>query len=289
MKQIYQKTNELLDRQETFAVATIIDYKGSVPRRLAKMIVTKDLKTYGTIGGGCVEGQVAEEAALMLRNGSKGIVVKTYDLVEEEFGGVGMNCGGKIDVSIELVEPDPRLIIAGSGHLSVAIAKVAQMLDFEIFIVDPLAQKENFPEDCRIIPDFFENNLSNITISKNTYIVIVTRHKDDLPTLRAALKTKAGYIGLIGSRRRVLQAFRILLNEGFTEGQLEKVNAPIGLRIGAETPDEIAVSIMAEIIQQRRIGVSQPAEPMKVKFASLKTIMSESEHETRTQNDQLGS
>ena len=289
MKQIYQKTNELLDRQETFAVATIIDYKGSVPRRLAKMIVTKDLKTYGTIGGGCVEGQVAEEAALMLRNGSKGIVVKTYDLVEEEFGGVGMNCGGKIDVSIELVEPDPRLIIAGSGHLSVAIAKVAQMLDFEIFIVDPLAQKEKFPEDCRIIPDFFENNLSNITISKNTYIVIVTRHKDDLPTLRAALKTKAGYIGLIGSRRRVLQAFRILLNEGFTEGQLEKVNAPIGLRIGAETPDEIAVSIMAEIIQQRRIGVSQPAEPMKVKFASLKTIMSESEHETRTQNDQLGS
>ena len=289
MKQIYQKTNELLDRQETFAVATIIDYKGSVPRRLAKMIVTKDLKTYGTIGGGCVEGQVAEEAALMLRNGSKGIVVKTYDLVEEEFGGVGMNCGGKIDVSIELVEPDPRLIIAGSGHLSVAITKVAQMLDFEIFIVDPLAKKENFPEDCRIIPDFFENNLPNITISKNAYIVIVTRHKDDLPTLRAALKTRAAYIGLIGSRRRVLQAFRILLNEGFTEGQLEKVNAPIGLRIGAETPDEIAVSIMAEIIQQRRIGVSQPAEPMKVKFASLKTIMSESEHETRLQNDQSGS
>lgn len=289
MKQIYQKTNELLDKQETFAVATIIDYKGSVPRRLAKMIVTKDLKTYGTIGGGCVEGQVAEEAALMFRNGTKGIVVKTYDLVEEEFGGVGMNCGGKIDVSIEIVEPDPRLIIAGSGHLSVAIAKVAQMLDFEIFIVDPLAQKENFPEDCRIIPDFFENNLPNITISKNTYIVIVTRHKDDLPTLRAALKTKAGYIGLIGSRRRVLQAFRILLNEGFTEGQLEKVNAPIGLRIGAETPDEIAVSIMAEIIQQRRIGVSQPAEPMKVKFASLKTIMSESEHESRKQKDQLES
>lgn len=289
MKQIYQKTNELLDKQETFAVATIIDYKGSVPRRLAKMIVTKDLKTYGTIGGGCVEGQVAEEAALMFRNGTKGIVVKTYDLVEEEFGGVGMNCGGKIDVSIEIVEPDPRLIIAGSGHLSVAIAKVAQMLDFEIFIVDPLAQKENFPEDCRIIPDFFENNLPNITISKNTYIVIVTRHKDDLPTLRAALKTKAGYIGLIGSRRRVLQAFKILLNEGFTEGQLEKVNAPIGLRIGAETPDEIAVSIMAEIIQQRRIGVSQPAEPMKVKFASLKTIMSESEHESRKQNDQLES
>src|SRR3989337_3389436 len=132
MKQIYQKTNELLDKQETFALATIIDYKGSVPRRLAKMIVTKDLKTYGTIGGGCVEGQVAEEAALMFRNGTKGIVVKSYDLVEEEFGGVGMNFGGKIDVAIEIVEPEPRLIIVGSGHISTALARLAHMLGFEI-------------------------------------------------------------------------------------------------------------------------------------------------------------
>src|SRR3972149_10692388 len=145
MKQIYQKTNELLDKQETFAVATIIDYKGSVPRRLAKMIVTKDLKTYGTIGGGCVEGQVAEEAALMFRNGTKGIVVKSYDLVEEEFGGVGMNCGVKIDGSIEIVEPDPMLIIAGSGHVSSSLTKLAQMLGFEIVVVDPLAKKERFP------------------------------------------------------------------------------------------------------------------------------------------------
>ncbi len=272
MRGIYQKVNELLDQGELFALATIIDYKGSVPRRLAKMIVTKDLNTYGTIGGGCVEGQVAEEAALLLREGAKGVVVKSYDLVEEEVGGVGMNCGGKIDVSIEIVEPDPQLIIAGSGHLSASIAKLAQRLDFEIIIIDPVARKDKFPESCKVISDFFENNLPNIHVSRNTYIVIVTRHKDDLPALRTALKTSAGYIGLIGSKRRVLQAFRIMLKEGYTEQQLERVNAPIGLDIGAETPDEIAVSIIAEIIQRRRLGTSKAAEPMKIKFASLKTI-----------------
>lgn len=269
--------NELLEKQENFALVTIVGYKGSVPRRLAKMIVTKDLKTYGTIGGGCVERQVAEQAALMLREGEKGVVVKSYDLVEEEFGGVGMNCGGKVDVSIEIVEPDPRLIIAGSGHLSTAIARLAHTLDFEVIVVDPLAKKENFPEAGAVISDFAENNLPNIQVSTNTYIVIMTRHKDDLPTLRAALKTNAGYIGLIGSRRRVLQAFRILLNEGFTEKQLERVNAPIGLDIGAETPGEIAVSIMAEVIQHRRLGMSKPAEPMKVRFAALTTIAREAE------------
>jgi xanthine dehydrogenase accessory factor len=272
MRGIYQKVNELLEKQETFALATIIDYKGSVPRRLAKMIVTKNLKTYGTIGGGCVEGQVAEEAALLLRESAKGVVVKSYDLVEEEFGGVGMNCGGKIDVSIEIVEPDPRLIIAGSGHLAAALAKLAHMLDFDIIIIDPLANKDKLPEGSQVISDFFENNLPNVHVSSNTYIVIVTRHKDDLPALRTALKTNAGYIGLIGSKRRVLQAFRILLKEGFTEQQLERVNAPIGLDIGAETPDEIAVSIIAEIVQRRRLGTNKAAEPLKVKFASLKTI-----------------
>jgi xanthine dehydrogenase accessory factor len=196
--------------------------------------------------------------------------------VEEEFGGVGMSCGGKIDVSIEVVEPDPCLIVAGSGHLSTAIAKLGRMLDFDVIVVDPMAKKEKFPDARLVISDFLENNLPNISTSSNTYIVIVTRHKDDLPALRASLITKATYIGLIGSRRRVLQAFQMLNKEGYTEEQLERVNAPIGLGIGAETPDEIAVSIMAEITQRRRLGTSKPAEPLKVKFTSLKTIAQES-------------
>lgn len=270
MQDIYSKIVELLDRDETFALVTIVDYKGSVPRRLAKMIVAKDGKTYGTIGGGCVEGQAAEEAALMLKEAAEGVRIRSYDLVEEEFGGVGMTCGGKIDVSVEIIEPDPHLIIAGSGHIAKAIAKLAQMLGFDLTVIDPIAKRESFPEARRVISDFVETNLPNIRTSPNTYIVIVTRHKDDLPALRSSLKTKSGYIGLIGSKRRILQAFQILLKEGLTEEQLERVHAPVGLEIGAETPEEIAVSIMAEIIQHRRVGASMAAEPMKVKFTSLK-------------------
>lgn len=269
MSNIYEKMAELLREQETFAVATIVNCKGSVPRQIAKMIITKDQKTYGTIGGGCVEGQVVEEALLMLKQAVKGVILKSYDLVEEEFGGVGMNCGGKIDVSIEIAEPGPRLIIIGSGHLSSAIAKLAQLLDFETIVIDPLATKDHFPESTHVVPDFPEANLPSMRVSSTTYIVIVTRHKDDIPALRTALKTKAGYIGLIGSRRRVLQAFRILLDEGFTHIQLNRVNAPIGLDIGAETPEEIAVSVMAEIVQRRRLGISKSAEPMKVDASTL--------------------
>jgi xanthine dehydrogenase accessory factor len=282
MSHIYQKINELLDKQETFALATIVDYKGSVPRRLAKMIVTRELKTYGTIGGGCVEGQVAEEAGLMLREGRKGVVLKSYDLVEEEAGGVGMNCGGKIDVTIEIIEPEPRLIIAGSGHIASALAKLGQMLGFEITVIDPMAKKDRFPEARLVISDFVETAMPTTHASPNTYIVIVTRHKDDMPALKAALKTDATYIGLIGSKRRVLQAFQILLKEGYTTLQLDRINAPIGLDIGAETPDEIALSIMAEITQHRRFGHTKSAEPKRVKSASIHMLSNEQETPPQT-------
>ena len=272
MSNLYEKMAELTRKRETFAVATIVNYRGSVPRQTAKMIITKNEKTYGTIGGGCVEGQVSEEALVMLKQGVKGVVLKSYDLVEEDFGGVGMNCGGKIEVSIEIAEPNPQLIILGSGHLSSAIAKLAQLLSFEITVIDPLATRDRFPEATVIMPDFPETNLPNLHVSSNTYIVIVTRHKDDLPALRAALKTKAAYIGLIGSKRRVLQAFNTLLHDGFVHQQLDRVNAPVGLDIGAETPEEIAVSIMAEIVQCRRTGITGSAKSMKVDATSLETL-----------------
>jgi len=269
---LYEKMAELTRKRETFAVATIVNYRGSVPRQTAKMIITKNEKTYGTIGGGCVEGQVVEEALVMLKQGVKGVVLKSYDLVEEDFGGVGMNCGGKIEVSIEIAEPNPQLIILGSGHLSSAIARLAQLLSFEITVIDPLATRDRFPEATVVMPDFPETNLPNLHVSSNTYIVIVTRHKDDLPALRAALKTKAAYIGLIGSKRRVLQAFNTLLHDGFVHQQLDRVNAPVGLDIGAETPEEIAVSIMAEIVQYRRTGITGSAKSMKVDTTSLDAL-----------------
>ncbi len=274
MRGMYNKINELVEKEEIFALATIVNHKGSVPRRLAKMLIRQDGTTYGTIGGGCVEGEVAERALQMMKQGFRGAKVETFDLVEEEYGGVGMNCGGQIDVSIETIEPDPRLIIIGSGHMSAAIANLGRSLGFEVIVIDPLAKREKFPGAHLVIPDFPESGLSKVKVGKYTYIIIVTRHKDDLPALRASLRTDAAYIGLIGSKRRVAQVFQLLVKEGFAQDQLARVYGPIGLDIGAETPDEIAVSIMAEIVQVRRLGISKPAEPMKIKSATLKAIAS---------------
>jgi xanthine dehydrogenase accessory factor len=272
MRGVYNKINELVEKEEVFALATIVNHKGSVPRRLAKMIVRQDGTTHGTIGGGCVEGEVAERAVLMMKEGFRGAKVETFDLIEEEYGGVGMNCGGQIDVSIEIVEPDPRLIVVGSGHMSAAIANLARALGFEVIVIDPLAKKEKFPGAHLIITDFPESGMSKIKAGRFSYIIVVTRHKDDLPALRAALKTDAVYVGLIGSKRRVAQVFQLLLKEGYTTQQLARIYAPIGLDIGAETPDEIAVSIMGQVVQVRRLGASKPAEPMKLKDSVLKAL-----------------
>ncbi len=270
MRDIYAKMTELLEKDETFALATIVNHQGSVPRHLAKMIIRKDGSTYGTIGGGCVESDVAGIAQQYLEQGRKGAEVKVFNLVEEEFGGVGMNCGGSIDVSIEILEPSPRLLVCGSGHMAAAIAKVGKMVGFEIVVIDPMAKSEKLKDAGLVIPDFVETGLSRVNVTANTYIVIVTRHKDDLPALRSSMKTNAGYIGLIGSKRRVVQVFQLLAKEGFSEKELNRVNAPIGLEIGAETPEEIAISIIAEIVQHRRIGLDKPALAKRIDMSKLK-------------------
>ncbi len=269
---LYEKITQLLQKKQSFVVATIVSHKGSVPRRLAKMVITKKRQTYGSIGGDCVEGQVTQEAIHMLNQGTKGVLVRSYELIEEEFGGIGMSCGGKVDVPLEVIEPDPQIIIAGSGHIAETLTKLANMLGFEITIVDPIAMKDKFPEADHVYSDFAEAIIPHIDIPQNACIAIVTRHKDDLPTLKAALKTRADYVGLIGSKRRVLEAYRILLKEGFSEEQLRKVNAPVGLEIGAETSEEIAVSIMAEISQHQRIGLEKPVISKKVKPESVRAI-----------------
>jgi xanthine dehydrogenase accessory factor len=165
MMNIFAKVSELLDKQETVAVVTIINHRGSVPRQLAKMCVTKKGETFGTVGGGCVEGQVVEEAAQMLRSGTRGVAVRSYDLIEEEFGGVGMNCGGKVEFSIEVVEPTPQLIVAGSGHLSSAIARLADALGFEVTVVDAMAERKHFPTAKLVVADFVGTHFQDMHIT----------------------------------------------------------------------------------------------------------------------------
>ena len=261
-----------MNEGKTFALATIINHTGSVPRRVAKMIIQPDGTTVGTIGGGCVETEVAGLALRLLKEGEKGVHVNSYNLVEEEFDGVGMNCGGKIDVAIEIIEPTPKLVIIGSGHLAQALSRIAKMLDFDIAVLDPMAKKGSFPEATEVVADFVDKGLPKIHVDKSTYVVILTRHKDDVPALRGSLKTSAAYIGMIASRRRAALVFNQVLKKGVSQKELKRVYSPVGLDIGADTPEEIAISILGEIIKIRRLGPEHEASSKKIRFPATKIV-----------------
>ncbi len=269
---IFDAISRLTKEGKTFAVATITGHTGSVPRRVAKMVIQPNGSTVGTIGGGCVETEVVGSAIKLLKEGAKGVRVDSYDLIEEDFGGVGMNCGGKVEVAIEIIEPTPKLLIIGSGHMAQAVSRIGKMLEFDIIILDPMAKKQDFPDAEQVITDFVEAGFPKISIDGSTYVVILTQHKDDVPALTASLKTSAGYIGMIASRRRVALVFSQMLKQGFTEEQLSRVYSPVGLDIGAETPEEIAVSIMAEVVKIKRLGKEHGAISKKIGLSTIKAL-----------------
>jgi xanthine dehydrogenase accessory factor len=271
-REVLETISKLVNEGKTFAVATIISHTGSVPRRIAKMIIQSDGTTLGTIGGGCVETEVAARALKLLKEGEKGVHVNSYSLIEEELDGVGMNCGGKIDVAIEIIEPTPKLVIIGSGHLAQALSRIAKMLDFDIAVLDPMGKKESFPEGTQVVAEFVDKALPKIRVDQSTYIVILTEHKDDVPALRSSLKTSAAYIGMIASRRRAALVFNEVLKKGVTEKDLERVYSPVGLDIGADTPEEIAVSILGEMIKIRRLGREHETSSKRLRFSAIKTV-----------------
>jgi len=236
------------------------------------MIIPPDGTTMGNIGGGCVETEIVTEALRLLKEGEKGVRVNSYNLIEEELDGVGMNCGGMIDVAVEIIEPTPKLVIIGSGHLAQALSRIGRMLDFNVAVLDPMAKKESFPEAAQVVADFVDKGLSKIRVDQSTYIVILTRHKDDVPALKGSLKTNAGYIGMIASRRRAALVLNQLLKKGVPEKQLERVYSPVGLDIGADTPEEIAISILGEIIKIRRLGREHEASSKRLRFSEIKTV-----------------
>ena len=248
---IFRQANEIIAKGETFAIATIVGTEGSTPRKPgAKMIVLRDGSTFGTIGGDCVESGTVAEALEAIKEGKSRTV--SMVLEEEELGGVGMKCGGKAEVYIEVITPTPKLLILGCGHIGAQIAKLGQGVGFLVTIIDPSAKEENFPKSVEVIPEFVDKGISKVAITPQTYIVSATGHKYDEAALKAVIDSEAAYIGMVGSRRKVATVYRNLLDEGVPEETLKRVHAPIGLDIGAETPEEIAVSIIAEIVKARK-------------------------------------
>jgi len=260
MIEVYREINALLDKGETFAIATVVRTEGSTPRGPgAKMIIKKNGETYGTIGGGGVESAVIYEAQQALQERNPRVV--SYTLEDTTEGSIGMICGGKMEVAIELLQPTPTLLIIGSGYIAEPLAKLGAMTGYKVNVIDPYLEKERFPDADEVIREEVESGLSKVDINSQTYVVIATRHIYDEPALKGVIDSEAAYIGMVGSENRVNTIFETLRKEGISEESLRRVHAPIGLNIGAETPEEIAVSIISEVIKVLRGGTGESMAP----------------------------
>jgi len=256
MSEILKEALRRIDRGEIIAWVTVVETKGSTPREVgAKMLVNKDGLISGTIGGGITEAKVIEETKQALREG-KGKLL-TYRLTKEQAAlDEGAICGGEMKVFIDILQPKEEVLIFGAGHIAACVSKLAKTVGFKVTIIDDrkeFANQDRFPEADEIIAEDTEKALTHLNITPSTYIIVLTRgHLKDEEVLSSVTRSNAAYIGMIGSRKKNATVFQHLEEQGISQDELAKVYAPIGIDIKAQTPEEIAVSIVAEIIQVRR-------------------------------------
>jgi xanthine dehydrogenase accessory factor len=252
---IYEQIVELRRQGRRGAVATIVNVRGSIPSfRTAKMLVRDDGSIVGTIGGGCVEAEVWQ-AAREVMEAEKPRTLK-FDLNQDPKYDTGLVCGGTLEVFVEPVLPPALLYVFGAGHVAFNLCQTAASAGFEVTVTDDrssYATKERFPAAREIYALDFDEAMRKLDPNESSYIVIVTRgHRDDMRILRWAVQTRARYVGMIGSKRKVIEIFKTLQKEGLAAHLFDRVHAPVGLNIGAVTPEEIAVAITAELIAVRR-------------------------------------
>jgi xanthine dehydrogenase accessory factor len=270
---IYEEIIRLRRLGQKSALATIVEVNGSIPSfESAKMLVREDGTIAGTVGGGCVEADVWTAAREVIETEKPKHLA--FTLGHDADYDTGLICGGQLNVFIEPVIPAPRAFIFGGGHVSKSLSKVAQIAGFETVIIDDreaFANKERFPEADEIHSGDYEETFGKLTVHSSSYIVIVTRgHRDDMRVLRWAVGTQAKYISMIGSKRKTISIVHALEKEGFAREQFERIFAPMGLEIGAITPEEIAVSVVAEMIAVRRAPASDWKSISKSIFQSEK-------------------
>ena len=248
---LYSKAAELAAQRKPFAIATVVRVEGSSSaRRGSKALIDSQGDILmGWVGGGCAESAVRSEALRCIRSEKPQLI--TLDM-QDEILGVGMPCGGMMDVYIEPVLPQPELVIAGHGRIAETLARLGQLMNFAVTVHDPSATKENFPDAQRVINLDFD--IAEIGFSPSTYVVIATLHKNDHLWLQRALNGDAAYVALIASAHRSRLVLDYLLAEGVAAEKVERVWAPAGLDLGAASPEEIALSIMSQIVALRRGG-----------------------------------
>jgi xanthine dehydrogenase accessory factor len=246
---------EALKRGEAVALVTVVRSRGSTPQRAgAKMLVFADGRTIGTIGGGCYENDAFWKARAALESGKSQLL--HYELNDDFAQENGLVCGGQMDVHVDPLEPTPHLYIVGAGHVGWHLGRFAADAGFRIHVVDDrekFASAERFPEAEEVVAESIPDWLHRADLPPSAFVVVVTRgHTHDLEAMRSLAARDFRYLGLIGSRAKVRRIYDMLLAEGMPAECLDRVHAPIGLDIGAITPAEIAVSIVAELIAVRR-------------------------------------
>jgi len=260
-REVFAAVADALERGEPAALVTIVSTTGSTPQRVgAKMLVFGDGRIVGTIGGGCYENDAFWKAREAITKRKPELV--HYELTDDFAQETGLICGGQMDVYIEPIEPSPELYVIGAGHVGFHLARVAHEVGFRVHVVDDrekFANVERFPNAAEIVVEDIPAWIRRAAIPPHAYAVIVTRgHTNDLDALRALAPRDLRYLGLIGSRAKIARIYDALTEEQMSPDLLARVHAPIGLDIGAVTPQEIAVSILAELIAVKH-GKQHPA------------------------------
>ena len=256
---VYEELVRLRNLGQKCALATIVEVRGSIPSyESAKLLVREDGSMAGTIGGGCVEAEVWNAAREVIETEKPKHL--TFNLGQDAAYDNGLICGGQLDVFVEPVLPIPHAYIFGAGHISKSLSKVATLAGFATVVIDnreSFANRERFPEAAQVHAAEYEDVFPNLPINETSYLIIVTRgHRDDMRVLKLAIGTPARYIAMIGSKRKVLNVVRELEKEGVPREAFERLHAPMGLDIGAISPEEIAIAVAAEMIAVRRGAAS---------------------------------
>lgn len=256
--EFYKELSRVVEAGTPAALATVIEAGGSTPRKAgAKMLVLADGTSLGTVGGGRPEAETIEAARGII--GGADTRTLSFILTEEH----GYVCGGSAKVFIEPLNSRPRLILFGAGHVGRALAPLAAGCGFRVSVVDDrpeCATTELLPGAAEVICSPMAEALDNMAVDDATFILVVTKgHVSDFAVVRRALRTPAAFIGLVGSRRKREALFGELRAEGVAERDLERIVSPVGIAIGAETPEEIAVSIVAQLIERTRCPAGSAA------------------------------
>lgn len=271
-EEVFRAVGETLERGEAAALVTIIRTQGSTPQRVgAKMLVFPDGRSIGTIGGGCYENDAFWKARRALE--TRQPLVAKYELTDDLAEESGLICGGQMEVYIEPLESSPHLYLIGGGHVAYHLGQLAANVGFRLHVLDDrekFANADRFPDAVEVAVDTIPTWLERATIPSQAYAVILTRgHRYDLDALRALAKRDLRYLGLIGSRAKVARLYEALRDEGVSVDNVERVHAPVGLDIGAVSPQEIAVSILAELIAVKYGKLSRDTETADATVRSL--------------------